>query len=64
VLLQNSWGMIRITVEEAEVADAAHFMGYELMRGPDGYVLARKYGAHGEIIKAPTLKEITEHLKH
>lgn len=56
--------MIRITVEEAEIADAAHFMGYQLMRGPDGYVLARKYGVDAEVVKALTLKEITEHLKH
>jgi len=56
--------MIRITVAEMEVADAAHFMGYELMRGRDGYLLARKFGAHHEVIKAPTLDEITKHLRH
>lgn len=29
-------GMTKISVEELEVADAAHFMGYELMRGREG----------------------------
>lgn len=53
-----------VTPQEMEVACAAHFMGYELMRGPDGYVLRRKYGVQSEIVKAPTLDEITEHLKH
>jgi hypothetical protein len=56
--------MIRISVEELEVADAAHFMGYELIRGREGYLLTRKYGAESEVIKASTLKEITEFLKH
>jgi hypothetical protein len=57
-------GMIKITIEELEVADAAHFMGYDLMRGRDGYVLARKFGADTEVIKASTLKQISEYLKH
>ena len=56
--------MTRATVAEMEVADAAHYMGYVLMRGPGGYVLARKYGAECEVIKAATLDEITKHLKH
>jgi hypothetical protein len=56
--------MIKITIEELEVADAAHFMGYDLMRGRDGYLLARKFGADTELIKASTLKQITEYLKH
>jgi hypothetical protein len=56
--------MIKITVEELEAADAAHFMGYELMRGRDGYVLVRKYGTQSEVLKAPTLNEITQYLKH
>jgi hypothetical protein len=30
----------------------------------DGYVLMRSYGNDCEIIRAPTLREITEHLKH
>ena len=56
--------MTKISVAEMEVADAAHYMGYELMRGRDGYVLARKYGTALEVITAPTLDEITKHLKH
>jgi hypothetical protein len=56
--------MERMTVQEVEVADAAHFMGYVLMRGLEGYVLARKYGADTEIVKARTLEEIVEHLTH
>jgi hypothetical protein len=56
--------MTKITVAEMEVADAAHYMGYVLMRGHDGYVLARKHGADNEVIKAPTLDEITRHLAH
>jgi hypothetical protein len=49
---------------EAEVACAAHHMGYELIRCPDGYVLARQVGNESQIVTAPTLEEITEHLKH
>jgi hypothetical protein len=56
--------MKNVTAKELEVAEAAHFMGYELARGPDGYVLARKYGREFKTIKAPTLGEIAEHLKH
>jgi hypothetical protein len=56
--------MTRITLAEMEVADAAHYMGYELMRGSDGYVLMRKFGVQSEIIRAETLAEITRHLKH
>ena len=53
-----------VTAHEHEVACVAHFMGYELIRDRDGYILARKYGAAFEVIRAPTLEEITEHLKH
>jgi hypothetical protein len=53
-----------VTSQEHEVAVAAHFMGYDLMRGPDGYTLSRRYGADYEVVKAPTLAEITKHLKH
>lgn len=53
-----------VTAQEYEVACVAHFMGYELVRCSDGYVLARKYGVQSEIVKAATLDEITEHLKH
>ena len=56
--------MSKIAVEELEIADAAHFMGYELMRGREGYILARKYGADTEVLKAATLQQITEYLKH
>ena len=53
-----------VTAQEYEVACIAHFMGYELIRCTDGYVLSRRYGSQSEMVKAPTLKEITEHLKH
>ena len=53
-----------VTIQEAEVACVAHYMGYELIRCPDGYVLARQLGAECKIVTAPTLEEITEHLKH
>ena len=53
-----------VTSEEREVADAAHFMGYDLMRGPEGYVLIRRFGGLADVVAAPTLEEITEHLKH
>ena len=53
-----------VTTQELEVADAAHFMGYDLMRGPEGYVLVRKFGGLAEMVTAPTLEEITKHLKH
>jgi hypothetical protein len=53
-----------ITAQEHEVACVAHFMGYELMRGRDGYILIRKYGMQSEVVKAKTLDEITKLLKH
>ncbi|MBX9772927.1 MAG: hypothetical protein K2Y71_00835 [Xanthobacteraceae bacterium] len=53
-----------VSPQEAEVALVAHFMGYALTRGPDGYVLAPRYGSEREVIKAPTLEQITQHLKH
>lgn len=53
-----------VTDQEHEVACVAHYMGYELVRYAGGYLLARKYGAQSEVVKAPTLKEIAEHLKH
>jgi hypothetical protein len=53
-----------VTSQEHDVAVAAYFMGYDLMRGPEGYVLARKYGDASEVVMAPTLEEITDHLKH
>ena len=54
-----------VTAQEYEVACVAYFMGYELMRDPkEGYVLARKYGAQCEVVKALTLEEITQLLKH
>ena len=56
--------MTRMTVSEMEVADAAHYMGYELLRAADGYVLCRRYGAADEIIKVATLKDVTKYLTH
>lgn len=52
-----------ISAQEYETACVAHYMGYELIRCADGYVLSRKYGLQTEAVKAPTLEEITEHLK-
>jgi hypothetical protein len=53
-----------VTSQEYEVACVAHFMGYELMRGRDSYVMIRKYGTHSEVVTAKTLDEITNLLKH
>jgi hypothetical protein len=54
-----------VTAQEHEVACVAHFMGYELIRCSDGYLLARKYAsADSEVVKAPTLEAIADHLKH
>jgi hypothetical protein len=53
-----------ITITEWEVAYFAHFMGYDLLRSPDGYILKRDYRDETEIIESRTLEEITEHLKH
>jgi hypothetical protein len=52
-----------VTAQEYEVACVAHHMGYELLRCADGYVLSRKFGPQSEMLKAPTLKEISERLK-
>jgi hypothetical protein len=52
-----------VTSQEYEVACAAHFMGYELTRGQDGYVMTRKFGTQFEVVTAKTLEEITELLK-
>jgi hypothetical protein len=56
--------MCMITAQEYEVACVAHYMGYELMRARDGYVMVRKYGTHSEVVTAKTLDEITSLLKH
>lgn len=61
-MLRDFMGMI--TAQEYEVACVAHYMGYQLTRGPEGYVLSRTYGAHNERLTAPTLEEISKHLKH
>ena len=61
-MLRDFKGMI--TAQEYEVACVAHYMGYQLTRCSDGYLLSRKYGAHSETLKAPTLEEISKHLKH
>jgi hypothetical protein len=52
------------TSQEKDVAAAAYFMGYDLMRGPEGYVLVKKFGGLADMVAAPTLEEITNHLKH
>jgi hypothetical protein len=56
--------MNRFSISEMEVADAAHYMGYELMRSGDGYVLTRTYGIEDEVVKVPTLRDVTEFLMH
>ena len=61
-MLRDFMGMV--TAQEYEVACVAHTMGYQLTRCADGYVLSRKYGMQSETLTAPTLEEISKHLKH
>jgi hypothetical protein len=49
---------------EHDVAVAAHFMGYDLLRSPDGYVLKRDWHYEAEIIEADSLEMIADFLKH
>jgi hypothetical protein len=52
-------------ITEQDVAAAAHVMGYDLVRLPFGYALAREHrSADPEIIHAPSLELITNFLKH
>jgi hypothetical protein len=51
-------------VTEIEVAEAARFMGYDLWRGPEGYLLKRQWHHEEEIIEASSLELITEFLMH
>ena len=51
-------------VTEQEVAVAASYMGYDLWRGPDGYVLKREWHSEQEIIEASSLELIAEFLAH
>jgi len=50
---------------EHEVAVAAAFMGYDLWRVPEGYVLRRDVDRnHEEVIAATSLERIADFLKH
>jgi hypothetical protein len=51
-------------VTEQEVAVAASFMGYDLWRGPDCYLLKREWHSEQEIIEASSLELIAEFLAH
>jgi hypothetical protein len=52
-------------VTEQEVALAAHYMGYDLLKMPKGYALRRDRDPRGaEIIEASTLELIADFLKH
>ena len=51
-------------VTEFEVAEAASFMGYDLLRGPKGYVLKRQWHHEEEIVEASSLGLIAEFLMH
>lgn len=49
---------------EQEIAVVASYMGYELVRGPKGYVLKRDYRHETELVEASSLEHIAEFLKH
>jgi hypothetical protein len=52
-------------VTEFEVAVAASYMGYDLIKLPDGYVLKRDWNPHDpDIVVADTLERIADFLKH
>jgi hypothetical protein len=51
-------------VTEFEVAEAASFMGYDLLRGPQGYVLIRQWRNEEEIVESTSLDQIAEFLMH
>jgi hypothetical protein len=51
-------------VNEKEVAYTAHFMGYQLLRGDDGYALLREYRSEQKLIEASSLEAIADFLKH
>jgi hypothetical protein len=55
-------GMTPVT--EHEVAVAASFMGYDLWRAPQGYLLKRQWHNEEEVVAAPSLELIAEFLKH
>jgi hypothetical protein len=54
--------MIQFT--EQEVAVVASYMGYELVRVPEGYFLMRDYRNETELVQAHSLEHIAEFLKH
>jgi hypothetical protein len=49
---------------EHDVAVAAHFMGYDMWRSAEGYVLRRDWHYEAEIIEADSLEMIADFLKH
>jgi hypothetical protein len=52
------------SVTEHEVAVAASFMGYDLFRGPEGYLLKREWHNEQEVIEADSLELIAHFLAH
>jgi hypothetical protein len=58
-------GNAMMPVTEVEVAIAASYMGYDLIKLPDGYVLKRDWNPHDpDIVVADTLERIADFLKH
>jgi hypothetical protein len=53
-----------VSFTEQEVAVIASYMGYELLRGPKGYLLKRDHGFEIEIVEAASLELIADFLKH
>jgi hypothetical protein len=51
-------------ISEYEVAQAASFMGYELWKGPEGYLLRREWHNEEEVVEACSLELIADFLKH
>jgi hypothetical protein len=51
-------------VTEIDVAQAAYWMGYHLLKGPEGYALLRENSTDKEILEAESLEAIADFLKH
>lgn len=50
---------------EREVAEAAYYMGYALLKCPQGYELHRRHDAVSlDVIEAPSLELIAGFLRH
>ena len=54
-----------ISWNEKEVARAAYYMGYDLIRGPEGYTLRRDIDhVETELIEMPTLTDVQRFIAH